>query len=136
MIATLPITAWEQAAVVCLFTVMAGGLLGWTDRQLQNIRRQQKDQQAEWQNFIDNENTKWQNFIRDERLVSAGARKEDREKLDELTQALTHLTELIIEFRSDFNAHVISEDTKFEMMLDAKSKADLENRIGKKRGAA
>ncbi len=119
---SIPLTAWQQAVIVVLFVlaflVLIGLLLAWMDKQMRR-----------WQIFIGEQNDKWQAFIRDERVISSSARKEDCEKLDSLTTALERVVNLIADFRADFNEHVVGEDAKFSMMLDAKQKRELAERM-------
>lgn len=112
----IPFTAWEQAVFVALFIAFVGGLLAWMDRQLQNVRKVQQAQQTEWQKFIGDENVKWQNFIKDERLVSGASRKEDREKLDKLTDSLDRLTAQVTRFHEEFAEHTVDERARFDAL--------------------
>ena len=133
---SIPMTAWEQMAAVSLFVVfvlaLLGGLLSWMDKQMSKMQTAQAKAQEDWQQFIEGQEEKWRKFISDERAVYAGARKEDRDKIDGFAEGLARLTNLIAEFRQDFNAHVAGEDAKFEMMLDAKARAELATRTRKK----
>jgi len=97
----IPLTAWQQAAVVCLFIVLVILLLNWFSKQSKN-----------WQDFIDKSNEKWREFNREQREENNCAMNDVKGSLQDLTTVTQALVSEVKEMRSDtsmflgaFNQH-------------------------------
>ena len=97
----IPLTAWQQAAVVCLFIVLVILLLNWFSKQSKN-----------WQDFIDRSNEKWREFNREQREENNCAMNDVKGSLQDLTTVTQALVSEVKEMRSDtsmflgaFNQH-------------------------------
>ena len=86
----IPLTAWQQAAVVCLFIVLVILLLNWFSKQSKN-----------WQDFIDRSNEKWREFNREQREENNCAMGDVEKSLKDLTQVTGKLVQTMDELRSD-----------------------------------
>ena len=86
----IPITAWQQAAVVCLFIVLVILLLNWFSKQSKN-----------WQDFIDKSNEKWREFNREQREENNCSMTEVKGSLQDLTTVTQALVSEVKEMRSD-----------------------------------
>jgi len=96
-----PLTAWQQAAIVCLFIVLVILLLNWFSKQSKN-----------WQDFIDRSNEKWREFNREQREENNCAMNDVKGSLQDLTTVTQALVSEVKEMRSDasmflgaFNQH-------------------------------
>jgi len=97
----IPLTAWQQAAIVCLFIVLVILLLNWFSKQSKN-----------WQDFIDRSNEKWREFNREQREENNCAMNDVKGSLQDLTTVTQALVSEVKEMRSDasmflgaFNQH-------------------------------
>jgi len=90
----IPLTAWQQAAVVCLFIVLVILLLNWFSKQSKN-----------WQDFIDKSNEKWREFNREQREENNCAMADVNASLSNLTRTTGDLARSVEEMRSDIQAH-------------------------------
>ena len=90
----IPITAWQQAAVVCLFIVLVILLLNWFSKQSKN-----------WQDFIDKSNEKWREFNREQREENNCAMADVNASLSNLTKTTGDLARSVEEMRTDIQAH-------------------------------
>lgn len=94
-----PLTAWEQIAVVCVFSLVIiavlYGLLKWVFNFLKNqastqaelMKAQQDFQESQsnkWQDFLDAKDTKWQKWMETADLRTAGSLKQVADALDKL----------------------------------------------------
>ena len=70
----IPMTAWEQIAVVCIFILFVGVLLTWFSKQ-----------SKEWQKFMLEIDEKWRVFNREQR-------SENNRAVSEVNAAVTNLT--------------------------------------------
>ena len=86
----IPLTAWQQAAVVCLFIVLVILLLNWFSKQSKN-----------WQDFIDKSNEKWREFNREQREENNCAMNDVKGSLQDLTTVTQALVSEVKEMRSD-----------------------------------
>ncbi len=86
----IPLTAWQQAAVVCLFIVLVILLLNWFSKQSKN-----------WQDFIDRSNEKWREFNREQREENNCAMNDVKGSLQDLTTVTQALVSEVKEMRSD-----------------------------------
>ena len=86
----IPLTAWQQAAVVCLFIVLVILLLNWFSKQSKN-----------WQDFIDKSNEKWREFNREQREENNCAMNDVKGSLQDLTTVTQALVGEVKEMRSD-----------------------------------
>jgi len=86
----IPLTAWQQAAVVCLFVVLVILLLNWFSKQSKN-----------WQDFIDRSNEKWREFNREQREENNCAMNDVKGSLQDLTTVTQALVNEVKEMRSD-----------------------------------
>lgn len=86
----IPLTAWQQAAVVCLFIVLVILLLNWFSKQSKN-----------WQDFIDRSNEKWREFNREQREENNCAMNDVKGGLQDLTTVTQALVSEVKEMRSD-----------------------------------
>ena len=92
----IPLTAWQQAAVVCLFIVLVILLLNWFSKQSKN-----------WQDFIDKSNEKWREFNKEQREENNCAMADVNASLSNLTRTTGDLARSVEEMRSDIHAHDI-----------------------------
>ena len=90
----IPLTAWQQAAVVCLFIVLVILLLNWFSKQSKN-----------WQDFIDKSNEKWREFNREQREENNCAMADVNASLSNLTKTTGDLARSVEEMRTDIQAH-------------------------------
>ena len=90
----IPLTAWQQAAVVCLFIVLVILLLNWFSKQSKN-----------WQDFIDKSNEKWREFNREQREENNCAMADVNASLSNLTKTTGDLARSVEEMRDDIKAH-------------------------------
>ena len=90
----IPLTAWQQAAVVCLFIVLVILLLNWFSKQSKN-----------WQDFIDRSNEKWREFNREQREENNCAMADVNASLSNLTKTTGDLARSVEEMRTDIQAH-------------------------------
>ena len=90
----IPLTAWQQAAVVCLFIVLVILLLHWFSKQSKN-----------WQDFIDKSNEKWREFNREQREENNCAMADVNASLSNLTKTTGDLARSVEEMRTDIQAH-------------------------------
>ena len=86
----IPLTAWQQAAIVCLFIVLVILLLNWFSKQSKN-----------WQDFIDRSNEKWREFNREQREENNCAMNDVKGSLQDLTTVTQALVSEVKEMRSD-----------------------------------
>ena len=86
----IPLTAWQQAAIVCLFIVLVILLLNWFSKQSKN-----------WQDFIDKSNEKWREFNREQREENNCAMNDVKGSLQDLTTVTQALVSEVKEMRSD-----------------------------------
>ena len=86
----IPLTAWQQAAAVCLFIVFVILLLNWFSKQSKN-----------WQDFIDRSNEKWREFNREQREENNCAMNDVKGSLQDLTTVTQALVSEVKEMRSD-----------------------------------
>jgi hypothetical protein len=71
---TIPMTAWEQIAVVCIFILFVGVVLAWFSKQ-----------SDKWQRFMLEIDEKWRAFNREQR-------SENNRAVSEVNAAVTNLT--------------------------------------------
>ena len=90
----IPLTAWQQAAIVCLFIVLVILLLNWFSKQSKN-----------WQDFIDRSNEKWREFNREQREENNCAMADVNASLSNLTKTTGDLARSVEEMRTDIQAH-------------------------------
>ena len=83
-VASVPMTAWQQAAIVVLFILFLGGvfaflrwILGWTSKQ-----------QTSWQNFTKSQNQEWRDWMEAQQT-------QERESLAGVAKALENLSKKI-----------------------------------------
>ena len=86
----IPLTAWQQTAVVCLFIVLVILLLNWFSKQSKN-----------WQDFIDKSNEKWREFNREQREENSCAMNDVKGSLQDLTTVTQALVSEVKEMRAD-----------------------------------
>ena len=92
--AAVPITAWQQAAIVVLFIFLltlvfafVRWLLNWTRGIQSSAQEAQQKAQAEWQAFVERRDNLWQKWMDDQR-------SEDRATMCGVTDALKDLAEM------------------------------------------
>jgi hypothetical protein len=96
---SIPMTAWEQAAIVALFAAFVIALIVVL---LNQFGKQQKENQAyiaaqqkQVQEYLDKRDAQYQGFLREERKAVNDSRKEDIEKISQLTTVIDHLMKMI-----------------------------------------
>jgi uncharacterized membrane protein YhiD involved in acid resistance len=112
----IPLTAWQQAAVVCLFIVLVILLLNWFSKQSKN-----------WQDFIDKSNEKWREFNREQREENNCAMADVNASLSNLTKTTGDLARSVEEMRTDIQAH----DAQAKEILALVAKAAPKPRVKK-----
>jgi len=97
----LPATAWEQAAIIGIFIVFVGILLGWFSRQ-----------SDKWQKFMFDIDEKWRAFNREQRETNLQSMNCVEGSLKDLTTVTQGLVNEVREMRADsqkfyesFHAH-------------------------------
>ena len=113
----IPLTAWQQAAVVCLFIVLVILLLNWFSKQSKN-----------WQDFIDKSNEKWREFNREQRETNLASMNCVEGSLKDLTTVTQGLVSEVREMRDDskafyesFHAHDI-QAKEIKLLVEANGK--------------
>lgn len=101
LIESIPFTAWEQAAIVCLFILLVIGLLRWFSVQ-----------SDKWQKFMFDIDEKWRKFNKEQREENNCAMANVESGLSDLTTVTQGLVHEIREMReddksfySDFHVH-------------------------------
>ena len=111
----IPLTAWQQAAVVCLFIVLVILLLNWFSKQSKN-----------WQDFIDKSNEKWREFNKEQREENNACMTDVNSGLRNLTQVtqglVTEVREMRIESR-EITAALSEHDDQAKEILALVAKA-------------
>ncbi|NMC30741.1 MAG: hypothetical protein GYA45_11795 [Pelolinea sp.] len=86
---TIPMTAWEQAAIVALFAVvfiaLIGLLLKWFSRQQSSWQGFMKEQNDSWQNSVEAQNESWQKWLADQNARECASMDKVTEALDKLS---------------------------------------------------
>jgi hypothetical protein len=89
---TIPFTAWQQIAVVCLFAVVFCGiiafLMNWFTKQQASWQRSVKEQSEQWQKFIKEQNDQWQRWLAEQNTRECDAMAKVTISLDKLTEKL------------------------------------------------
>jgi len=120
----IPLTAWQQAAVVCLFIVLVILLLNWFSKQSKN-----------WQDFIDRSNEKWREFNREQREENSCAMNDVKGSLQDLTTVTQALVSEVKEMRSDtsvFLGSFAQHDLQArEILMEVKKPAPTKSRAKK-----
>jgi hypothetical protein len=69
----IPMTAWEQAVIVCLFIVgflgIMGYLLRWTAKRESGWQSFIKQQTDSWHKVVSEQNQKWQDWMGEQRVA-------------------------------------------------------------------
>lgn len=101
--ASIPLTAWQQAAVIIIFTLFLGGvfafvrwLLGWTSRQ-----------QATWQKYSSEQSKQWREWMDEQR-------EKERESMTGVAEALKELGKKIDVQNQKIDAHDQKVDERIE----------------------
>jgi hypothetical protein len=110
--ANIPLTAWQQAAIIVLFMLFLGGvwafvrwLLSWTTKQ-----------QVSWQNFMNSQNDNWKGFIREQDALWQKSQEEQTirecDSLQMVTDSLNKLTDKLA-------AHDEKVEVRFNQAIQA-----------------
>ena len=86
----LPVTAWEQAAIIGIFIVFVGILLAWFSRQ-----------SDKWQKFMFDIDEKWRAFNKEQRDENNDSLRCVENSLKDLTTVTQGLVSEMKEMRSD-----------------------------------
>lgn len=128
--AALPFTAWEQAAILCIFIVFVGALLAWFSRQ-----------SDKWQKFMFDIDEKWRSANKEQRAENNKATNEVREAVSDLatvTQGLVsevrEMRESSLRFYEGFESHDKQARDILNGVNDLKQKSAAGNRLTKPRG--
>ena len=122
----IPLTAWQQAAVVCLFIVLVILLLNWFSKQSKN-----------WQDFIDKSNEKWRAFNKEQRDENNNSLRCVENSLKDLATVTQGLVSEVREMRDDskafyesFHAHDI-QAKEIKLLVEANGKPAPKPRVKK-----
>ena len=88
--ATIPLTAWEQAGIVCLFAALIWMIVWYNGRQDGTRRKAEDNRTRTFMDFIEKRDRDWQNFLRE-------VRETDCQRHDATQAVLEKLTNLIVE---------------------------------------
>lgn len=106
----VPLTAWEQAAIVVLFTLVALAVTGIALGAMRWLLGWAGKREAQWQEFIS-----------ELRRMDVRARVEHQDRtekeMNEVRKALTEMATAITELTGEFHSHVIDEDARFEVIM-------------------
>jgi hypothetical protein len=123
--ASIPFTAWEQAALIGLFIVFAVSLLAWFSRQ-----------SDKWQKFMFDIDAKWREFNKEQREENNCAMADVNSSLGNLTKTTEGLVLEVKEMRTesraitealhdhDLQAKEILEQVKRQARVTKPKKAD------------
>ena len=104
-IPSIPLTAWQQGAMVVLFAVIFCAVLFF-------LLRWFSQQQQAWQKFIADRDAEWQKFLEAQRKSDQEQREQDRKIITRIADVLDQLTDR-------FGDHDTWERTKLEGMEKA-----------------
>jgi hypothetical protein len=112
---TIPLTAWEQIVVVCLFAVIFIGLvvylLGWFSRQ-----------QTNWQNFTKERDVFWQAWLEKSNCNTTDAMGKVTEALDSVNLAIHANTTIVQGIADQLTKHDDKVDKKFDHAVSSVEK--------------
>lgn len=117
----IPITAWEQAAIVGLFIVFVVALftfvrwlLNWVRRVQTEAQEAYKDSQNEWQNFVHDRDIEWRDFFT--KLNEKACLETD--KMQDLVRLIAKLTEKNVSLVESVLEQLRLHDEKVDSRID------------------
>jgi hypothetical protein len=109
---TIPIVAWQQAAIVVLFIVFTGLTYYWRRIERKDATAREDAQRA----FQAAESEKWRLFLKDQRESEDKTAGAVTNSISGLAEVITELVQEVRMSRSDFREHDAMERAKLEEM--------------------
>lgn len=101
----LPIPAWQQAAVICLFLVLIWLMLRWMSSENKTTREFQRSEATAREKAQTERDAEWRKFLATQRAADEKKSEAMTESLNALTAATQALITEVQGQRADFQAH-------------------------------